>query len=105
MGHPTLSPQNEPIPHGQAMPAAPPTWALNQLAAGTRGQVAVIEADASVAEFLRAQGLGRGVMVEVLAVTESGAVLAAAAGQRLSLAAAVAGSIKITTEIMHAHGN
>jgi DtxR family Mn-dependent transcriptional regulator len=105
LGHPALSPQNEPIPGGETVLAAPPTWALNQLAAGTQGQVVAVEAEASVTEFLRVQGLGRGAMVEVLAVTEAGAVLVTVAGQRLSLAAAVAGSIKIITEIRHTHGN
>jgi DtxR family Mn-dependent transcriptional regulator len=105
LGQPSLSPQNEPIPGSDIDIMTPPVYALNQLAVGRRGHVAAVEADASITEFLRHQGLGRGAAVAVLALAEDGAVLLDVAGQHLSLGADVAGSIKITTEITNAYGN
>lgn len=95
LGHPTYSPQLEPIPYGQASPAARPVRMLATLTAGETGQVASIQADQMIQGFLRQQGIAPGIAVTVLA-TAGESLLLEISGRHLSIASTVAACIAVT---------
>lgn len=95
LGNPLLSPQNEPIPHGESISIERPVQPLSALGAGEQGQAAQIEADETTQEFLRHQGIVPGILIEVLAVARDGSVLVEVESQHLSLSAAIAGSVAV----------
>ena len=95
LGHPTLSPQNKPIPPGTNSGTEHPLRPLTTLTAGQRGQIVNIIADGVSKDFLRHQGLSPGVVVEVLAVTSDGPILLGISGHSLSLARVMAGNIDV----------
>jgi DtxR family transcriptional regulator, Mn-dependent transcriptional regulator len=95
LGHPTVSPQNEPIPPGSSIAAERPIRPLTMLTVGEQGQVVNIVADEVSKAFLRHQGVSPGVIAEVLTIGADGSLLLEISGQRLSLARAMAGNIDI----------
>jgi len=95
LGHPTHTPQHEPIPAGDDSPAEVPTCPLASLSAGERGQIADIAADPVTGEFLRTQGFVPGALVVVQAVGADGALLLEVAGQPRALTRAVAQQLAV----------
>ena len=98
LGHPTLNPQNEPIPYDDLPLLAWPIRSLATLPAGARGRIVGLKADETVRIFLWQQGLTPGVTVEVLAVATDGGLLLETSGRRLSLSKAVAVDIDLTVD-------
>lgn len=90
LGNPTHSPQNQPIPPGNSIPANPAGRPLVALAVGERGRVVHVAADAISRDFLHGQGITAGAMLAVLAVTADGSYLLEVAGRHLSLARSLA---------------
>jgi DtxR family Mn-dependent transcriptional regulator len=95
LGHPTVSPQNEPIPPGRSAAVERPIRPLTTLTVGEQGQVVNIVTDPVSKDFLRHQGVSPGVIVEILTVTTDGSQLLETSGRRLSLSRAIAGDIDI----------
>jgi DtxR family Mn-dependent transcriptional regulator len=95
LGHPTLSPQNQPIPYDDQTIVAQSVRPLTALAAGEKGQVISLKTDEAVKNFLRRYGLLPGVAVTVLAGAADGALLLDIAGQSLSLSKTTAAAIYI----------
>ncbi len=96
LGHPTVSPQNEPIPYDHETSILPASQPLTTLAAGARGQVVNIGLDETGKDFLRHQGMSPGSVVEVSAVAVDGSLLLNISGQSLSLAPAIADCVGVT---------
>jgi len=94
LGHPTHSPQNQPIPGGVDV-FTPPVTPLAALIAGDAALIVSLPADEATHHFLRQQGLKPGAEVQILAAT-SQALLLNAAGAQLSLTRDVAAQIKVT---------
>jgi DtxR family Mn-dependent transcriptional regulator len=98
LGHPRLSPGNQPIPYDDQTSTPQPPRPLAALAVGERGQVAAVKGDETSQTFLRHQGLRPGATVEVLAVAPEAGFLLDLAGQRLTLAQAMATQIEIIVD-------
>jgi DtxR family Mn-dependent transcriptional regulator len=98
LGHPRLSPQNEPIPYDHQIPFQEPLRPLAMLPVGTRGQITRIKTDETARSFLRQHGLTPGVLVEVLAIAADGGLLLEISGQHLSLSKTIANTIDITPD-------
>lgn len=97
LGHPTLSPQRQPIP--PRLGDVQRRMTLRPLAAvgvGESVQVANILTDETTKAFLRNQGIGPGAIVTILASTPEKAMLVAVDGKRVSLAADIAQKIDVT---------
>ncbi|GAB4430361.1 MAG: metal-dependent transcriptional regulator [Anaerolineae bacterium] len=94
LGHPTHSPQNQPIPQcGQ--PGAPAAQPLAGLVAGDWGQIVALNADDATRQFLQHLGLTQGSTVQVLAAADE-SLLLATAGQPLSLTKEIAAGVAVT---------
>lgn len=117
--HPSYSPQHEPIPAGHGEAPAPATLPLTSLAAGGQATIAQLNIDAAAAGFLQQQGLQPGARVQVVAASNSGALLLAVGGRRLSVVGEIAANIEVIihpeaesncqqspflTEAVHANG-
>ncbi len=91
--------ERAPAAGGRLLPApglaGPPSTPLTACAAGARGQIAALPAQATTVAFLRAQGLSLGCEAEVLAVGGDGAVLLSVDHHELSLAPAVAAQVAL----------
>lgn len=96
LGHPTHSPQDQPIPPGIHTPVSHSASPLISLGAGEHGQIVAITADDVTRDFLRGQGLVPGAEVEVLAVAADGAFLLKTAGRHLSISRLIADRIGVT---------
>ena len=97
LGHPTFSPQRQPIP--PRLGDAQRRMTLRPLAAvgvGESVQVANILTDETTKAFLRNQGIGPGAIVSILASTPEKAMLVAVDDKRVSLAADIAQKIDVT---------
>jgi DtxR family Mn-dependent transcriptional regulator len=94
LGHPTHSPQNQPIPQGGLFdaPAAQP---LAGLTAGDQGHIVALNADDATRQFLQHLGLTQGSTVQVLAAADE-SLLLTAAGQPLSLTKEIAAGVAVT---------
>lgn len=97
LGHPTHSPQNQPIPPGTTTGVDLSTRLLTTLNTGGAGQVITISGDDVIRDFLRANGLIPGTQVRVLAVAADRSLLLDVAGKPLSLTRAVAEQIAVVT--------
>jgi DtxR family Mn-dependent transcriptional regulator len=95
LGHPTHSPQNQPIPQPGQADDAPAAQSLAGLAAGDRGQIVALNIDAATEQFLQHLGLKRGSTVQVLAAADE-SLLLTAAGQPLSLTREIAAGVAVT---------
>lgn len=73
-----------------------PIKPLSEMCAGQQGQVVAINTDEIMKEFLSAQGIRPGAILDVLVVGKEGSLLLNLAGHRLSMVQPVAASIKIT---------
>lgn len=97
LGHPTLSPQRQPIPprfgSGQRRQIIRP---LSAAGVGERVRVTNIVADETLKSFLRGQGVGPGAIMTVLAVAPDKALLIQVNGGHVSLATNVADKIDVT---------
>lgn len=98
LGHPTLDPQNQPIPYNDRPLPARSICSLAVLSVGTKGRIVGLKAGETVKNFLRQQGLTPGAVVDVLAVAADGGLLLQTAGRQLSLSKAVASTIDLTTD-------
>jgi DtxR family Mn-dependent transcriptional regulator len=95
LGHPTHSPQHEPIPPGDDGAPPPQTCPLLSLSVGECAQIADVSADALTTEFLRTQGLVPGALITVQAVTTNGAFLLDLVGQPLGVTRSVAQRVSV----------
>ncbi|HEY83931.1 MAG TPA: metal-dependent transcriptional regulator [Chloroflexi bacterium] len=98
LDYPSVSPQNEPIPYQSDISTpqslrSPRSLAL--LSVGEASQVVEVAADETTTAFLKRQGIETGSSVTVLAITGDGSLLLDVSGQRLSLAQAIAGDVKV----------
>jgi DtxR family Mn-dependent transcriptional regulator len=98
LGHPRLSPQNEPIPYDHQLPLQEPPRPLALLPVGAAGQVAGVKAGEVARNFLRQCGLIPGKRIEILAIAADGGVLLEISGQPLSLSKTVADTIDVTLD-------
>ena len=97
LGHPTLSPQRQPIPPRFVSPQRHQVIRpLSAVGVGERVRVTNIVADETLKSFLRGQGLGPGAVMTVLAVAPDKALLVQVNGGHVSLATNVADKIDVT---------
>ncbi len=97
LGHPTLSPQRQPIPPRFGSPQRHQVIRpLSAVGVGERVRVTNIVADETLKSFLRGQGLGPGAVMMVLAVAPDKALLVEVNGGHVSLATNVAEKIDVT---------
>lgn len=95
LGHPTHSPQYQPIPARGGTLVTTELQPLTALSVGMRGQVARIDTDAATLKFLESQGVQCGTIVRVVAATANGPLLLDIDGQRLSLSNTIAAHVAI----------
>ncbi len=95
VGNPLYSPQNKPIPPGDSKPVSDNVRPLIRLSAGEHGQIAVINTDSIVSDFLHTQGIVPHLTIAVLAVGADGTLLIEANGRRLSISRSIAECIGI----------
>jgi DtxR family Mn-dependent transcriptional regulator len=95
LGHPTHSPQCQPIPARGGPLVTAEVQPLATLSVGMRGQVARIDTDAATQRFLESQGVHLGTFVRVVAATANGPLLLDIDGQRLSLSNTIAAHVGI----------
>lgn len=79
--------------HPHAQPAG--AYPLAACTAGFHGRITAITADATIMDFLRAQGIQHDIEIEVLAVGAGGSILLGTGTQHLSLARSIAMQIEV----------
>ena len=96
LGHPSHSPQYQPIPAPGSSRIKTEVRPLTTLSIGMQGYVAHIDTDAATQKFLEDQGVRLGTTVRVVAATADGPLLVDIGGQRLSLSNTIAAHVAIT---------
>jgi DtxR family Mn-dependent transcriptional regulator len=95
LGHPSLSPQSEPIPPSADDTVLAAPRPLSSLGAGERGVVSNVATDDAARDFVRSTGVRPGADVSVLAVSDDGAMLLDVGGHRVSLAGDLAAAVDV----------
>ncbi len=98
LDYPCLSPQNEPIPCEYLDQQEEAAVTLDRLAVGQRGRVVRINDEVAMRDFLLAQGLVPGSLVQVLGVASDGSRLLEYGGRRLALTVSLAAGVHILLE-------
>jgi DtxR family Mn-dependent transcriptional regulator len=95
LGHPTHSPQYQPIPARNGPLVTTADQPLTTLSIGMQGCVVRIDTDVATQHFLEGQGVQLGSMVRIVAATAGGPLLLDIDGRRLSLSNTIAAHVAI----------
>lgn len=96
LGHPAASPTGQIIPSPDSPTHTASGIPLTELPTGARAEVLAFRLDDTASAYLRSEDLKPGALVEVLAVSSSGAVLVAYENKRLSLSRELAVKIFVS---------
>ncbi len=95
LGHPALSPQQQPIPPGQNSNTRQIMRPLSMLGVGQRARVVKIVADEALETFLKMQRITPGTEITLLAAARDQAMLLEVAGRRVSISFDIAQTIDV----------
>jgi len=96
LGHPAASPTGQHIPSLDNPPHTASGVPLTELPTGARAEILAFRLDEAASAYLRSENLKPGALVEVLAVSSSGAVLVTFETKRLSLSRELAVKIFVS---------
>ena len=96
LGHPATSPTGQLIPEGGEQAHLTSGVPLTELPTGARAEILAFRLDDAASAYLRSENLKPSALVEVLAVSSSGAVLVAFENKRLSLSRELAVKIFVS---------